>query len=533
MKRKSERFCKDKVWDRLSQITIITFVIVGMIYAFNRGQFSGEACSYVIATISIQQHGSLVIKDSDIERMRAEGYPDYLADRVRDRVELQRYPQDIYGNSYPWYMGTYSISVIPIKMINSFLGVPQTYSHHVSNVVYYMFALWVVYFCFKQSRKNVFLTILLLACSPTFVYVTWASAEMFICSLLIISLVFFVNGNRYLAAFFISLASTLNLTIGGFGILMIVDYFISVYQHERCLNEDKLRISCIIQRHWKTTFGLAVCFFPALISPLWSLYRYRRISPMINASDISLLWPQRFFAYLVDLNFGFLPYFPILILLFFAISIIGIIKRERQIIILFLGFIITVFLYSGIFHINSGMTAMSRYNAWSAPFMIIAVTSQYENLFKKKYKGIVLKHIIAAIIAISAVVTLTSTKIVMRSTGGSYIHFTPIARFFLDNAPALYNPYPFTFINRNEHVDGGYHFGSTSPYIYFSDSGKARKILIPAMFIYSEEFIDSQLSASEDDIAWLKEQLLRIKSEYSGKWRYLNIPRYRNIYENS
>jgi hypothetical protein len=521
---------KTKIWDRLSQIVIFSFLFIGSIYAFQKGHFWGEADSYIIATIAIQQHGSLDIREGDIRQLELERYPAELVDRVKDRFERGiHYPIDLYGKRYPWYMGTYSIGVLPVKVINYVFNLPQTYSYQLSNVLYYSLALLVVYFCFKQTRKNVFLTILLLTCSPTFVYIIWASAEIFICSLLIVSLVFLINGNRHLAALFMSVASTLNITICGFALFIIADYFISIYSVERGSIEKGI-LANVFKQNLKKTIGLAFCFFPALVTPLWSLYHYHLISPMISENSSELIftsfWVKRFFAYFFDLNIGFLPYYPILLILFFTTILLGIYKKKRQIIILTLGFFILVFLYSAMPHINSGATAISRYNSWSVPFLVFIVISQINMLFK----NVKVQRVIVLSLIISASTTFMITKKTMSYNDGIYVYFTPVARFFLDKFPALYNPYPFTFISRNEHYSGGYDINANSPFIYYSKNGYVKKILIPPECDEPTVFFDLNLSAANDtDMNWLMEQARNIKSKHGKDWAYINIPTRRKI----
>jgi len=487
-------------------------------YAFTKANFYGEADDYIIASISIQQHGSLDIREEDIDRLEIE-FPNNL-ERVRVLFNSENYVKDVYGRQYPFYMGTYSISVLPLKIINMIFNLPQTYVFHISNVLYYSLAMLIVYFFFRQTRKNVFLTILLLAVSPTFVYISWASAEMFISSLMIVSLVFYTNGNRYLAALFTSIAATLNIVICGFGLIMILDYFISDFNYKN--KEPALNA---IKRNWKKTFGLAICFSPALITPLWNLYHYHKITPQLGMAKYDVFWINRFAAYLFDLNFGFLPYFPILLTLFFVVAIVGIYKKERTVIMLVLGFFTVVFLYSAMGHINSGMTAMARYNSWCTPFLVITVVTQYNSLFKnaKTHRRIALSLIV------SAGTTFALTKTAMNYKNGSYTDFTPVAKFFLDQAPTLYNPNPFTFINRNVHIDGGYYYNATAPFIYYTDSGSARKILIPPKCNDPMKFFDFNLAANENDMNWLREQLYNTMANHANDWVYLNIDSNNNI----
>jgi hypothetical protein len=204
---------------------------------------------------------------------------------------------------------------------------------------------------------------------------------------------------------------------------------------------------------------------------------------------------------------------------------VGILKKERQIIMLPFGFFIVVFLYSAMGHINCGMTAMARYNSWSFPFLVIIVVSQYDKLFSNNK----IRRIVVLSMLFSAGSTFALTKIVMDHNDGSYIHFTPTAKLFMDIAPALYNPYPYTFISRSEHYDGGYDRNAVIPFVYFSDDGFARKILIPPKCDNPVNFLEFAFSGTRNDISWLCEQGKKLKANHPFDWIYLNIPSDRKI----
>ena len=183
----------DKAYNRLSQIVIAAFIIVFLILAMSASVDPiGESANYIVSTIVFERNPfSQRILPVDFERIRYEFPSQY--DYV---VSWSSYFTDGEGNIYPWYFPTYSIAIIPVKHLLNFIGVTTTKAYQISNILYYAIALLFVYFFLNKSRKTIFLTILLLTCSPAVMYYHWISAEMFICSLLIITLVFWVNGNQ-------------------------------------------------------------------------------------------------------------------------------------------------------------------------------------------------------------------------------------------------------------------------------------------------------------------------------------------------
>lgn len=512
----------DKIYDAVSIFCIFIFALIGVIFGVTKAQFQGESDSYILATVAFENHGSLDIRTEDISVLESENYPFDVVERARSRFDTKAYLVSKQGGIYPFYTGAYSISVIPMRIVNRIFNFPQIYAHQISNVIFYSLALFAVFFFSRQkTRRNVFFTILLLICSPTFVYITWASAEVFICSLMIMSLVFLTNNNRFAGAFFLSVASTLNLVICGFGLIIIADHFFSIYKNEKTLlcDAQNTRITDIIKRQWKKTVGLAACYIPTVFTVIWNIYRFGAITPLIGDNlnnHLDVFWLRRFIAYIFDLNFGFLPYFPILLVLFFCIVILGIIKKNRMTIMISLGFFVTVLLYAIMMHINCGMNAMSRYNAWSVPFIIITVVSQYNILFRNTK----LHLAITVLFFLSAGTTIFITGIVMNYNSGSYLQFTPVARFVLDNAPILYNPYPYTFINRTMGIDGGYDYTATTPFVYKNNDGFVTKILIPPMCVDPVKCFSLNFTSDGSSMSWLNEQ---VKRNNTFKWTYINV----------
>jgi hypothetical protein len=343
----------------------------------------------------------------------------------------------------------------------------------------------------------------------------WTSAEMFIASLLIISIVFFVNRNSYLAALFCSIASTLNIVINAFGLIILADYFWTNY-----ISKWKEQKYDTIKKNWKKTLVLGICYLPALITPVFNLYISGSIALQLGASNHTNFREMitgifgRFFAYLFDLNLGFFAYTPILLLLSFAFFVIAIKKKNQTVIMLGLGLFFLVISYSMMMHINSGMTGMARYNTWSISILFFIVGTQYDSLLIRK----VSKHIIVFLILISSILSFVILKSVMENHSGSYTEFTPMAKLVLNNAPYLYNPNPATFISRNENVDGGYYLVG-EPSIYANGFNQVTKIYLPYGKVSETlEF----LNGSEENLLKLESMLNEVKIKEGG-YRYINL----------
>jgi hypothetical protein len=510
-------------WRLLSVILIITFTIVFVLLAaMTPTAPMGESDDYMAAELALENHFSLQILESDVEEARMD-FPEHY-EYIKSSWEIggNRFFISQNGDRYPWYMGTYSLACIPVKLLLDFLGLNQSYAFALTNVFLFIGVLIFTYQRLRVSDRSLFLTILLLACSPIVLYYFWPSAEMFIFSFVVIALVHFVNGSYKLSALFISIVGTLNPTIMVLGVAIIIDYFIKLLKTSYQL--DKKNILIIFKQNFIDIFKFGVCFLPFFIT---YIFNYTHFGIFNLQSSLGLVrsqyWLGRFSAYLFDLNFGFLPYYLIAFILFIGLLIYGIVfKKNTRSIAFAIGFFGTIGAYAITWHINCGMTGIARYNAWAAPILIFFLTTQLEKLFNTER----VKKIIAILLIVSAVYTSLVVYIIRTSEHGmEYTYMSPIATWVLDNYPSLYNPYPFTFISRVLHQDGGYwgDWGNESiernPVIYSDENGYIRKILLMAPIDIKK--LESNIIGNENDLNKLEQKLKEL--EALKKYQYLDF----------
>jgi len=477
----------------------------------------GESAEYMLTTTAIVNHFSFNITQEDILKAQA-SFPEHAASfsNTPNLIVVSNNPK-VYCS---YYFGTYSASVIPAKWFLKYLGFDQSYAFALTNALLLILCLLVVYFKLKCTPKTKLIAILLLGLNPILFYIAWPSAEVFIYSMVVISSVFFANKKPRLAGLFVSIAGTLNLTIMFFGIIIILDYFFSLVGDNRNKKTnifiDTFNI-CI--KNIKNILILALCFIPCLIPTIYNLITLRKMVPMQSgATKVDLF--DRFWAYLFDLNLGFLPYFLFLMIIFFVLIVVAIFKRRFRNLLLPIAFFGTILCYSIMIHINSGMTGIARYNAWLSPLMIFFVITQTD---------FIINHInIKRIIWVGCCVSVVYTSIVCYHYGGlkadmgpmygggNAQSMTPIARLVLDHFPSLYNPFHYTFVSRVWHLDGGYFY--SLPVYYESKNDLVKKILVTsqtATDVYTNVYGDKAAMES------LTQQINKIKS---GKgFHYINI----------
>jgi hypothetical protein len=312
-------------FNNLSKIWIAIFLISTLIWVCLTTTFPvGESDDYMIASITLQNHLSLEILESDIEQVSVD-FPEHY-EYIKSIWDNGGFLNTEDGRLYPFYFGTYSFLCIPMKILLKLLGLSQSYAFAISNVLFYVGALIFVYCKLGCNRKIVFLTLLLLTCNPACAYLTWPLAEILIFSLVVVAAVCLANKRHHASAIFISIAGTLNPTIMAFGFFVIVDYILDIALVKDAATKNII-LRCIKNKNG--IFLLILCYCPFIISILLNYIKFGAIIPQLlygfNRTD---KWLERFWAYFVDLNFGFLPYFTIPLLLFVVLIVHGVYKRN-------------------------------------------------------------------------------------------------------------------------------------------------------------------------------------------------------------
>ena len=497
----------------LCLIIITTIAITMFIYVIRSSPTEAESPSYVLPTIAMVNRLSYSINQSDIDAARVSfpktwshvfGFDDLYGSKLviaRD------------GRWYSFYFITYSIICIPLYLLFRLFGIDQMLAFPITNLLIYIFSLLVVYLFLDRSYRRKLVTIMLLVCNPIIFYINWVSAEVFMFSMIVISLVFFSNNAYKRAGLFISIAGSMNVTIMVCGLAMILHYFIFMKIKYRTYLS-------LIKNKWKDIVLYACCFLPGIIPTLFGLSAFTMStlgSALTSNSESNTI--SRVFAYLFDLNFGLLPYFAIALTLYFCISVYGLFRKDYSTVCYLLAFVGTIFAYSLMTHINSGMTGIARYNAWVNPIMIFYFSIHGIELMgekvKRKYDLLTLMS--AGLTAMIVLLYSASNAVFF----GSLRYNMPIARLVLDNAPQFYNPLYSTFLSRTDHVDS---YLYTSPVIYMDSEGIIRKILVTPDTVAQ---LYSMVLSNDDGMRFIDDKVQSISNK-SG-YQYINIPRYSSI----
>lgn len=461
-------------WDVLSKAVIYVFLTWMMVYQCLTANLPyGESNWYMLSALSIESRFSLQVNEEDIVKAETE-FP-FHYESMKDKWDNGGFAEGKNGGYYSYYSGTYSLLCIPLLKLFRLLDLSRAYAFSLTNVLLFSAALFYVFKKLKAERKTVFITIVFLACSPAIAYLWRGSAAVMIFSFITISLVNLLNKEHKKAAFYISIAGTMNITAMAIGIAIIFDYF-----WIQIANAERRNFTGIVKYLWSKALdilALAACFIPFLIAMVYNLITFGALAATTQFADFGN-WMGRFWAYLVDWNFGMLPYFQISFIMFTALIIYGLIKRQRLAFTFAIAFFGTLAGFALEFHINHDTSGISRYGSWLCSVLIMFVCTQIPIVFLNHIR---IRRIATGLLCVSIALTalISAHSLITRSHPNRH---SPLAEFVLDYVPALYNPYPSTFICRTLEVDGGYYDLRTypEPIVYENSDDYITKILIPA-----------------------------------------------------
>lgn len=487
------------------QISLITLVfiylVVAILYIEKCGvEAKGEEDSYMLPTISIIEHGSMLIKDVDID-LAAQDFPEFY-EMFKERYDSGRMVLTRDGSRNPYYYCTYSIACIPLKLIFKLLGIPQHWAFAYTNLLLLISTSVIVFKTLKIAEYKRILLCALLFINPIFLYISWRSAETFIFCMLVLSSLWCYDRHYKKAAFVLSLAGTLNITVMFFGFIVIIDFFIHLYK-----KTEERNIFFIIRKSFWEIIKFGFCFLIVFLPFIHNWLYVNEINSTFGMFEVKDVL-GRFWAYLFDLNFGIFAYMPILFLGLILVFINAIKEKDYRCISFIIGMLGIVLMYSFAFHINCGMSGISRYGAWTTACLvfIVAVFFPYEKI----KKGLINIFFVLTI--------LTGSALIFLSAETKSIEMLVVAKYVLNYFPQLYNPLYSTFNSRVNNKDGGYDYLADIPIIYRDNEYRIRKVLLNGAFI--PEFLES-LEGDEKGITYCVKEL----EKYTEKdLFYLDVP---------
>jgi len=520
-------------YQKLSYVLIIIFSFLCCIMVTRPLISIGEYATYTLATAALQYEHTIYISEKTFENERKH-FPDYYKTFSYHRGEFEKfthYPRTKNGEfvNVSWYFPGYSASCIPVSMILEFLGLNQSYAFVITNFILLVATLLVVYKYLKVNDKTKFFLLLVLSVNPIIYYTVWPSAEVFIYAFVVMSLVFFFNKAYKRAALFLTIGGAMNTPLMALGIFMIIIFLID-------LQKEKGNGKNIIITMYNNIPIIIKYAASYLFIFLAFIYNYiasgNFLTIQSGLTDFGTYYFGRFFAYFFDLNFGFLPWFFIIFILYIVVIGMAVSRLKYRYFLLAAGHICVVLAFSLHIHINCGMSGIARYNAWIAPVMLfVTIIYLFEetNNVKNNQTYSLCRFVSSYPIIKSGVIILSViyTALMLFQLGfkvdqhNNYIKMQRPARSILNRMPSLYNPLYSTFISRVEHRDGGYDYREPVFYIDTRNNVEIRKILIKRN---EKDSIENLLVfGDEKSRLYFEAEIKRIR-EKGSEFVYLNIP---------
>ena len=447
--------------------------------------FRGEADDYTAPVASLVNDHDFAISASDLTVYR-QLFPEWS--HLVERFEFSSFSARGGEEALTWYFPVYAILSLPLVKILPKFGVPATYAFSCLNFILLASAMAVVWVKLRADRRLRLLLIALLSIHPIVFYISWASGEVFLYAFVIMALVFWQGESHRRAAFFMAIAAMLNPALLLASVAIIADDL---------LKAKKNRMPAFSGRMLRDRAIILICSLPAVIPLVYNFYHTGHANLTAahavffasgSLASLQAFLPvlHRFIAYLFDLNFGFLPYFPVAFPFFLILSAWYAFRKDWERLGWPVVFFAVVAFYSLMAHINCGMSGISRYNAWSSAFFLFfvclnGVPSASRQPFRLR------------VVALSFGLALTGCIVLFygmfNAERTSWFSMTPVAQFALDNVPGLYSPLHSTFYVRARHdPDGDFTLSTNTPaveaampIIYLTKDGYVRKILASAV----------------------------------------------------
>lgn len=464
-------------WDFVCKAFIVLLLIAMLCFFLLRtARIVGELDDSLLPLVSMVNDGTLGVSEADVAQASA-WFPAWSSYLQKCMISPH---YDLNGERMAYYFPTYPMLAVPVLLAMIVFHLPKEHVFTITNILCICGMLWLVDRHAKIKGFKKLLLLMALSLNPILPYIEWGSMEVLVYCLLVMATFYWVNRRFHIAAVLLSIAGTMNLTVMAIGFFMIADYLIELAG--KCPEKKLARKITYLFSKWRRIILYGCCYLIVFIPIVYNYVNIGLFNIVINGvvkrnpSAFSQWFniSSRAWAYLTDLNFGFLPYFLLTMLVLAVMIVYGIHLRKRLPLMMMAGWLTTIFCYSVMTHINCGMDGIARYSAWGAAILIIAVFYLLPQYLPPDKRNI--RHVVSVILAVCMLSTMGVTSVYMVASSRSYLSFTPIAKAVLGNYPALYNPLYSTFNSRTRHLDGAYDV--ITPVVYTDEW--TNKILIRA-----------------------------------------------------
>lgn len=442
----------------LYSIVLLWYSCTGTVY----GLF-GDGHEYLGMTVSFHNHLSPDLIREDIILRKVIENKNGITFFSED-LDFSGYFESKSGKWYSYHFWIYSLLNIPAFSLLHKLDLNELRCFQITNTFLLLLSLWAIVIFYKGSSLNKFWFFMLAAFNPVLFYIPWTHPEIFSYSFILLSVIFALNSNFRTAVLTSSIASLQNPAIT----ILPLFFVFACWKWEKCNNKELLMLLLIS----------SISAIPYLFYYInYNTFSLITLCGLANISYVSL---NKIGSLFFDVNFGLLPYFPILIPFTVIFALISVQKRKWQILQLWALLLLIALICSTQRNWNSGMMYINRYAVLMIPIVLMIAILSTEYFSPKK---------ISTIFTISLIITAVITgPLLINYDGVNYVNNNMLSNYVLTIIPMVYNP-PFeVFSERAIHMEVDY-IGYL-PVIYAYD-GKPRKILTDNQHLSNiEPYID-------------------------------------------
>lgn len=375
----------------------------------------GDVHEYLGMTVSFSNHLTPDLREEDIA----------LAEQIWNKNGIYFFGKDftypgyfksLGGERYSYHFWVYSLLNLPVFAFLHYFNFNELRSFQITNSLLLIFCLFILLHITNLTRSQKMWLFLFSAFSPIIFYITWIHPEVFSYSSVVVAVAFYLKKDYRLAVLASSLASLQNPP------LSILTIYIVIYGWKA--NGLRLRELSL----------LSVCASISLIPYLFYYSNYHVLSLIVacGASNISYISFDKIFSLFFDLNFGMLPYIPLLMFLSIYALITSIARKNLVIPSLWLVLIIMATMCSTAGNWNCGMMYINRYSVWMLPIIVLICIYEIPKFSAKKINVYLC---VAFLINMLIIGTL-----LYNYDGGNSVKFNFLSKEVLINTPGLYNP---------------------------------------------------------------------------------------------
>jgi hypothetical protein len=349
---------------------------------------------------------------------------------LRPNPNCEGYYISLRENNYAYHFWLYPLLNLPAFAFLHYFKLNELRSFQLTNLLFLILAICSLIYVSSLTYFQKIWMILLMAFNSILFYLNWYSPEVFVYSLVVISIAFFLNKKYSLAVLASSLASLQSLPIIVFTFYLIASGW----------KASGMRLKELITLLIFSSISFVYYIFYYINFGVTSLMNTGRWA---DFSNISL---DKIFGLFFDLNSGIIYAFPIITIISTFALVASITRKNLFVPSLWAVLIIMAALFSTTINWNHSAVNISRYGIVMAPIIILISVLEIPFFSRKVINIILCASLILSFILFGSFVG--HSLVDDSEIKGNAYSLNSISKIVLITAPSFYNPPKAEFVER-------------------------------------------------------------------------------------